>query len=1016
MEPITTEINFTQYTAAANDYNAPDGDMAALFNLIPEDGTLKPILKPTEIFKLKNNQKAIYIHKPNNETLYIIAQTNDNHTTSFLAHNEQPFLTIASNETLTDINSLGNMLVISTKLNLHYIFRKNKQYNYLGTQLPKPELQFSLAANVVLKEDQKTLSFNKDFTTPQAMFENYLTISHAAPVAEFGKQYKSDITQFSKALNDNFEYKAVYSGTNVGALWIFAGTEYNAAGTGYELIATFSKTGKTAYFKTNKKYTHYYVVANKIFGAGTTLSVKITFYQGASANITATYVKYEKQNFDAIMASANKFVAQQATEQNKFIFPFFVRYALKLTDGSYARISEPILLVPNSGYVPFMYYDSKGIKAYAFIANLQYAVISGIDEKWNDFIESVEVFCSSPIYPYKQGAEYKDTEMLFNHLFYKPNEYDQISNTDCAYALLLPEDALGVGRDKHDLFDRANQVFGVKSMIGDNGNHSIIQVAPNDNMLEQIESINAFYRIHAFKPEELIPRTDDFNLPVFANVDIKPNTLSALLTLPKLTDNSLANTRFFDASLTTYNQRLHLYNFKMQHPVPSMLEQMNTAGVYDTNAPIIKAITVYIKTALGEKRVQITPEKLQSTTAALWFFYPHNGAYKAEIAFYHTNAPQTAYIKILNLKQHQFLNGAYWLHTPLSDHSPILAVDSQSDNYTLPSTDDISHYTNNILQSEVASPFNFPDTLLSQIPAAQIYALSSAAKALSEGQFGQFPLYAFTDEGIWAMQISDTGTYIARQPITRDVCTNRDHITQLDDAVLFVTARGLMIIQGSQTSCISEIIDSDTPFNLLSLPAFHKLHNALAHTSLTDNCLPTKPFSEFSEKARIIYDYPNQRLFFYAPGITYAYVFSLRSKMWGMCFSEFTSHLNEYPGAIATDASGAVLDLTNLKREPTACLYCTRPIKLQSPDMLKTLRTVIQRGYFAPTHINTIIYAARNFTHWHLIASSPNNQVRNIHGTPYKFFRIATLATLNPDESINGASIQFIPRQTNRLR
>ncbi len=144
-------------------------------------------------------------------------------------------------------------------------------------------------------------------------------------------------------------------------------------------------------------------MANKIFGAGSTLSVKITFYQGASANITATYVKYEKQNFDAIMASANKFVAQQATEQNKFIFPFFVRYALKLTDGSYARISEPILLVPNSGYVPFMYYDSKGIKAYAFIANLQYAVISGIDEKWNDFIESVEVFCSSPIYPYKQG-------------------------------------------------------------------------------------------------------------------------------------------------------------------------------------------------------------------------------------------------------------------------------------------------------------------------------------------------------------------------------------------------------------------------------------------------------------------------------------------------------------------------------------------------------------------------------------------------------------------------------------
>lgn len=30
MKPITNEINFTQYTAAANGYNAPDGDMTAI--------------------------------------------------------------------------------------------------------------------------------------------------------------------------------------------------------------------------------------------------------------------------------------------------------------------------------------------------------------------------------------------------------------------------------------------------------------------------------------------------------------------------------------------------------------------------------------------------------------------------------------------------------------------------------------------------------------------------------------------------------------------------------------------------------------------------------------------------------------------------------------------------------------------------------------------------------------------------------------------------------------------------
>ena len=115
-----------------------------------------------------------------------------------------------------------------------------------------------------------------------------------------------------------------------------------------------------------------------------------------------------------------------------------------------------------------------------------------------------------------------------------------------------------------------------------------------------------------FKPEELIPRTDDFNLPVFANVDIKPNTLSALLTLPKLTDNSLANTRFFDASLTTHNQRLHLYNFKMQHPVPSMLEQMNTAGGLRYECSDYQGYHGLHQNGSGRKRVQITPKNCKA--------------------------------------------------------------------------------------------------------------------------------------------------------------------------------------------------------------------------------------------------------------------------------------------------------------------------------------------------------------------------------------------------------------------
>ena len=96
--------------------------------------------------------------------------------------------------------------------------------------------------------------------------------------------------------------------------------------------------------------------------------------------------------------------------------------------------------------------------------------------------------------------------------------------------------------------------------------------------------------------------------------------------------------------------------------------------------------------------------------------------------------------------------------------------------------------------------------------------ISTAAKALSQGQFGQFPLYAFTDEGVWALEVNSSGGYSAKQPITRDVCISSDSITQIDTAVLFATDRGIMEISGSQTQCLTDIINGNDFFSLDRLP------------------------------------------------------------------------------------------------------------------------------------------------------------------------------------------------------
>ena len=305
---------------------------------------------------------------------------------------------------------------------------------------------------------------------------------------------------------------------------------------------------------------------------------------------------------------------------------------------------------------------------------------------------------------------------------------------------------------------------------------------------------------------------------------------------------------------------------------------------------------------------------------------------------------------------------------------------------------------------------------------------------MSQGQFGQFPLYAFTDDGIWALEISPTGTIAARQPITRDVCINPDGITQLDNAVLFPTDRGIMLISGSQTQCISDAINSShPPFHspraeaeaednptgppqpaVPILPGLNKLHDMLGHTP--DTCLPTLPFTDYLRQCRMIYDYIHQRVILYAPGITYAYIFSLKSGKWGMIFSNIASHLNSYPEALAVDNENHIIDLSQTDSSQVKSLLITRPLKLDTPDIHKTIDTIIQRGHFRKGHVRTILYGSRDLFNWHIVWSSTNHYLRGFRGTPYKYFRIALLCNLTADESILGATLQFTPRLTNQPR
>lgn len=326
---------------------------------------------------------------------------------------------------------------------------------------------------------------------------------------------------------------------------------------------------------------------------------------------------------------------------------------------------------------------------------------------------------------------------------------------------------------------------------------------------------------------------------------------------------------------------------------------------------------------------------------------------------------------------------------------------------------------NKIYTSEVNNPFVFPSSSVNTVGTGDIIATCAIVKALSQGQFGQFPLYAFTDEGVWALEVGADGKYTAKHPVTRDVCINPDSITQIDTAVLFATERGIMMLSGSNSVCISDIINSKTTFSIDSLPYLKQITQSSKQAT---SSLPTYiPFHDFIRECRMLYDYTQQRIIVYNPNQKYAYIYSLKSKQWGMMEASIVSSVNSYPYAYAMvkndDGKIIVVDYSSEDfTSPVKGVVVTRPLKLDAPDILKTVNAVIQRGYFKTGHIKTLLYGSRDLLNWHLITSSNTHRINNVSGTPYKYFRIVLLCDFGKEESVSGCSLEYKQRFINRLR
>lgn len=959
-------IQYRGLSTEPSDNTTEDGSAAFMFNLVPEDGVIKPILPPGDIEHFGEAIRVVYLHRSSKYKYYILFDIKEKKLYAANNNDERDFqqLYALGNTELYQVTAVGNTLVALTSMGKLYWLYKNSAagYIFLGNDLPELNLSFGLEGEMIRKKEAFEVHFED--TGVHLMEKNSVVISEIANIG-----FSGHITPFFVNVTKN----------NLSEFY------------------TFDK------------------------------------FSDASAQ------KISEQ----VLAQVNKFIAEESTQKGKFIFPFFVRYAYRLYDGALSHHSAPILMVCTTACSPIVLWeeiwkhksgiasqtvDSARLRILGLIHNLDYAALhqSEIDtlNKWADIIKSVDIFISKPIYTYDQNgvcdkfySAYEDFTLEWGHTVSK-SKASQRYNVDGSPCY-----------EYIDIKKLYNQSFFSNSANPLTEGILGLPRKSRDEINDAIANTANFYFLKRINIGQLSTARE--------NIEIKDDYLQSLTNREVMTDDYDSHDKLIAAYAFTYNGRLNLTNLSKQLFTgfsPAMLHPYTDEnfvadnGIEVREEPIDREISIFIYIRDGAKDIVVceTETITAGETYMPWIFYPNTNAYKAIVYFDEGSVGSSLYGKWaieFKLEPHPLLNGAYAvnIHNTASMAGGGYAEDIFNKQHVSSYSERTIQIKNKIYTSEVNNPFFFPLLGINTIGTGEIIGVSTAAKALSEGQFGQFPLYAFTTDGVWALEVSAKGTYSARQPITRDICINQKSITQIDSAVLFITDRGIMLLEGSQSMCISDILNGDNVFDLKLLPKADKI---TAYVNDRDIAVNIVPFKEFFPKARMIYDYNHQRIILYNPDETlhcsYAYVYSLKTKMWGMMQSDIIDSVASYPNAYALHKGGAFDDYTKDGDFVNRNVFISRPLTLDEIDIHKTIDTFIQRGFFRSSKTSEgtglVLYASNDLFNWVIVWSSTTHYMRGFHGTPYKYFRIVVLSQLSPDECLTGATIQFTPRLTNQPR
>lgn len=696
-----------------------------------------------------------------------------------------------------------------------------------------------------------------------------------------------------------------------------------------------------------------------------------------------------------IIPQVNKFIAEESEAKGKFIYPFFARYAYKLFDGSYCMQSAPVLMMPSTTLAPLCGYLARQDKRPPFKTFIA-AAPSTLSVRrngtynlgdWSDIISEVCVFVSDSVRTYDQEGEIESWSYSggYSTPTHKSSFYGVLNSGECK---------------KYGLNDAIRDAYYESGSKVSDHNVWDLPVKESGDITKAISECSLFYKYASFSPDfidsnsyfEINPEETGIN-PV-ANIQVGE----------RLPDDYMTHDILLPQNSLVYNSRLNISNIKRKIFKGFSAASLSQVGINDSVSGLYYIYT-YIRTKNGDKIVKSPSDLMTFNMYGIYLFYPDTDAYRMIIH----DTYNSRYADV-PLNAHPTLNGAYYLSN-FEDLTFVYGTPSVSE-----STDAYEDLPNKLFTSELNNPFYFPLEGIYTVGSGEIIGMTAVTRPISQGQFGEYPMMMFCSDGNYAMKVDAEGFYERISPIQEDIVLGNDKITPMEDSVVVITKKGLMLNQGGEMVKMAPQMDGGM-FDKSILEGLSTKNEGIA--SLCNFSSDAEGFLSYLYGARMAFDYSSNRLFIYNTGKTYSYVYNFEnstvSKMILEGGAKVVSSVIDYPDTIIQDENGSLYSL--YAKDDVSVMYnhlngfaLTRPMKfggamtMKSIYQIKNLDSAMCEGSF----VKYSIYGSNDNIHYYKVASR--------FGKPYKYYRLAIYTNLLPKESFSGTAITIEERRTGKLR